>query len=463
MYALLKTTTASAALAAALSASPAALSAQETAPDETTTAETTDTSPAPNANVEMEPSVTADAGAVADPPATPNEDMQAVLDKLAELGAQPISELSVEDARSQPTPADAVMAVMEERGIEMPEDLAGVATRDITYPGADGSQIDARVYTPAEGEGPFPLIVYYHGGGWVIAGIDVYDASARALAAGANAVVVSATYRQAPGATFPTQHEDANAAYEWIVENSGDFNADAERLAIAGESAGGNLALNVAMHARDAALIQPDHVLSVYPIASDDMQTPSYETYADATPLSRAGMEWFEAVLFASPKPVPRADLARIVGQGAALDLLLDDLAAELADRPYEVVRVGEGWMLRTRPAYGAVIRAAADLGDRETGLSERDLAVLAAIAYHQPVTRDGLRDIFGYEVSRDLIGRLAARELIAPGPRAPRRGAPYTYVTTPGFLAAFGMADLRDLPDVEALRDAGVAGGRVE
>ena len=173
----------------------------------------------------------------------------------------------------------------------------------------------------------------------------------------------------------------------------------------------------------------------------------------------REWMRRIEAVLFASSQPVPRADLARVVGQGAALDLLLEDLAAELADRPYEVVRIGEGWMLRTRPAYGAVIRAAADVRTQETGLSEPDLAVLAAIAYHQPVTRDGLAEIFGREISRELIGRLAARDLIAPGPRAPRRGAPYTYVTTPRFLAAFGLTDLRDLTDAEALRDAGLAG----
>ncbi|GAD55829.1 SMC-Scp complex subunit ScpB [Limimaricola cinnabarinus] len=174
----------------------------------------------------------------------------------------------------------------------------------------------------------------------------------------------------------------------------------------------------------------------------------------------REWMRRIEAVLFASATPVPRAGLARVVGQGATLDLLLDDLAAELADRPYEIARVGDAWMLRTRPAYGAVIRAVGDVGDREVDLSERDLAVLAAIAYHQPVTRDGLKDIFGCEISRDLIGRLVARALIAPGPRAPRRGAPYTYVTTRGFLAAFGLADLRDLPDAEALRDAGLAGG---
>lgn len=174
----------------------------------------------------------------------------------------------------------------------------------------------------------------------------------------------------------------------------------------------------------------------------------------------REWMRRIEAVLFASAQPVPRGRLARVVGQGAALDLLLEDLAAELADRPYEVVRVGDAWMLRTRPAFGAVIRVAADLGNWEIGLSERDLAVLAAIAYHQPITRAGLAEIFGREISRELIGRLASRELIAPGPRAPRRGAPYTYVTTPDFLAAFGLADLRDLPDAEALRDAGLVEG---
>jgi acetyl esterase len=309
MYPLLKKKTASTALAAALSVSSIPLWAQEAALSDAAASEAT--ADAGSAMEGMEATVTADAGAVASPPGTPNAEMQAVLDKLAELGAKPISELSVEEARSQPTPADAVMAVMEDRSIQMPEDLAGILTRDISYPGADGSEIAARVYTPPVGEGPFPLIVYFHGGGWVIAGIDVYDASARALAAGANAVVVSATYRQAPSATFPAQHEDANAAYEWIVENSGDFNADPERLAVAGESAGGNLALNVAIHARDAQLIQPDHVLSVYPIAGDNMETPSYEAYADAMPLSRDGMMWFVDHVFEDPSQAadPRVDL----------------------------------------------------------------------------------------------------------------------------------------------------------
>ena len=104
-------------------------------------------------------------------------------------------------------------------------------------------------------------------------------------------------------------------------------------------------------------------------------------------------------------------------------------------------------------------IRAAADVGNQSLNLSEYDLAVLAAIAYHQPISRDGLKDIFGKEISRDLIGRLAERDLIGTGPREPRRGAPHTFVTTEAFLAAFGMESLRDLPDPEQLDDAGLAG----
>lgn len=179
-------------------------------------------------------------------------------------------------------------------------------------------------------------------------------------------------------------------------------------------------------------------------------------------PAEQRWREWMrriEAVLFASATPVARDDLARIVGQGASVDLLVADLAVDLEGRPYEVAQVGAGWMLRTRPAYAPAIRAAADVGSQAMNLSELDLAVLAAIACHQPISRDGLRDIFGKEISRDLIGRLAERDLIGTGPREPRRGAPYTFVTTETFLAAFGMTSLRDMPDLEQWGDAGLAG----
>ncbi len=178
-----------------------------------------------------------------------------------------------------------------------------------------------------------------------------------------------------------------------------------------------------------------------------------------------SGLRWrewmcrIEAVLFASASPVPREDLARVVGTTVSVDLLIEDLAADLEGRPYEIAQVGAGWMLRTRPAYAPAIRVAADVEAQVLNLSETDLAVLAAIAFHQPISRDGLKDIFGKEISRELIGRLAERDLIGTGPREPRRGAPYTFVTTETFLAAFGMQSLRDLPDSEQLEDAGLSG----
>ena len=172
----------------------------------------------------------------------------------------------------------------------------------------------------------------------------------------------------------------------------------------------------------------------------------------------REWMRRIEAVLFASASPVPREDLARIVGQGTSVDLLVEDLAADLEGRAFEIAMVAGGWMFRTRPAYAPAIRAAADVGAQLLDLNEFDVAILAAIAYHQPITRDALKDVFGKEISRDLIGRLHAYGLIGTGPRAPRRGAPYTFVTTDAFLAAFGLESLRDLPDAEQLNDAGLA-----
>ena len=112
----------------------------------------------------------------------------------------------------------------------------------------------------------------------------------------------------------------------------------------------------------------------------------------------------------------------RVVGQGVSVDLLIADLMADLKGRSFEVAKAAGGWMLRTRPAYAAAIRTAADVGDQNLDLREYDVAVLAAIAYHQPITRDGLKDIFGKEISRDLIDRLHARGLIGTGPRSPRR-----------------------------------------
>ena len=193
--------------------------------------------------------------------------------------------------------------------------------------------------------------------------------------------------------------------------------------------------------------------------------SPEFDRDLADLPPDQRWREWLnriEAVLFASATPVSRDDLARVVGAGVAIDLLMDDLAASLSMRPYELAQVAGGWVLRTRPAYAPVIRAAADAGGQQLDLNRFDMAVLAAIAYHQPITRDGLKDIFGKDISRDLIGRLHQQNLIATGPRSPRRGAPYTFVTTTHFLLVFGLESLRDLPDAEQLQDAGLGGAAI-
>ncbi len=164
-----------------------------------------------------------------------------------------------------------------------------------------------------------------------------------------------------------------------------------------------------------------------------------------------------EAVLFASAKPVSREALQKVVGQGASVELLIEDLRAELKDRAFEIASVADAWTLRTRTRFAESIRAAADLGDQGMEFTPYEMAVLATIAYHQPISRAELKEVFGKDINRDLIGRLYAKDLIATGPRSPKRGAPYTYVTTKGFLVAFDMQSLRDLPDMEQLQDAGL------
>jgi segregation and condensation protein B len=191
-------------------------------------------------------------------------------------------------------------------------------------------------------------------------------------------------------------------------------------------------------------------------------ETPPLDTDLEDLPPELRWREWMgriEAVIFASATPVPRADLARVVGQGVSVDLLIEDIQAELANRSFEIACVADAWLMRTRVQFADAVRAAADVGDKLLDLNEFEVAVLASIAYHQPLTRDGLKDIFGKDISRDLIGRLRAQELITTGPRSPRAGAPYTYVTTTHFLVVFGMGSLRDLPDREGLDDVGMAG----
>lgn len=222
-----------------------------------------------------------------------DEDMLELLDAHASLNPDAIEKLSPGQARRNPTIADAVNVLLMRRGRSTrPEDLVpDVTSRDITVEGAAGA-LDARLYTPA-GTGPFPVVVYFHGGGWVMGNREVYDGGARGLASTARALVISVDYRLAPEHKFPAAWLDALAAYRWALANVQRFGGNPRLVALAGESAGGNLAVATAIAARDNGLQLPVHVLSVYPVTQTDRETESYLENAIALPLNRAMMAWF--------------------------------------------------------------------------------------------------------------------------------------------------------------------------
>ena len=217
-------------------------------------------------------------------------EMLAVIEKLGSYGDSPLVKLSAADARKKHSPADAVKDLMQENNISAPPLMSDTTGKDIDV---DGGKIHLRIYTPKSGNGPFPVIVYYHGGGWVIANLDTYDASARSLADQTGSVLVSVAYRQAPEFKFPAAHNDSYAAYEWVVKNAASIKGDPKKIAVAGESAGGNLACAVSIMARDKKQQLPIYQVLVYPIAGYDFITPSYKKADSAKPLNAAAMKWF--------------------------------------------------------------------------------------------------------------------------------------------------------------------------
>jgi len=240
-------------------------------------------------------------------------DMKRVLQALQDLGGKPIETLTPTEARQQPTPADAVMKVLRDKGKDPQKliDKMEVTTQNVSYPTAMGMQ-PARVYAPEDrDDGPLPVIVYYHGGGFVIADLSTYDATPRAMAKLVNAVVVSVEYRHAPENKFPAAHDDAVAAYKWVLTNAATWGGDPTRIAVMGESAGGSLAANVAIAARDQELRLPLHMALIYPVAGNDTNTRSYQDNINAKPLNKAMMEWFfnQTVSSEEDKKDPRLNL----------------------------------------------------------------------------------------------------------------------------------------------------------
>lgn len=229
---------------------------------------------------------------VADPAAKADPDMAKVLAALNALGPKPIETLSPSEARKQYSATDAVKKVIKDENLDVdPHKVLSISNSHF----ADMGNLRLRYYTPenADKDSNLPVIAYYRGGGWVIADLDTYDASASALARKAHAIVVSVDYPLAPEHKFPAAHDEAIEAYKYILKNAKGWGGDPAKVAIVGESAGGNLAVATAIAARDQKLTAPVAVVSVYPVATTTMDTPSKKDEATAKPLNTAMLTWF--------------------------------------------------------------------------------------------------------------------------------------------------------------------------
>ena len=199
---------------------------------------------------------------------------------MAALGAPPLGSVSAEEARiaaaARPLPPGAPIARVDDR----------------TIAGATG-EIPIRIYTPREDTDKLPVLVWYHGGGWVLGTLDAADHTCRELANTAGCIVVSVDYRLAPEHKFPASPDDCEAAYEWTLANAQSVGGDSKRIAVGGDSAGGNLAAVVCIRARERNKPLPIFQLLVYPVTDFDFDRPSYVDNGEGYFLTRVAMEWF--------------------------------------------------------------------------------------------------------------------------------------------------------------------------
>ncbi len=164
------------------------------------------------------------------------------------------------------------------------------SVKDFEIPGPTGA-MSARLYKP-RGKGPFPILVYYHGGGWVLGSLDSHDRGVRGLTAAAGCISISVEYRLAPESPFPAAVSDSLAALQWIVTHADKLDGDPTRVAVGGDSAGGNLAAVTAIAAREKGPNLAFQLL-IYPVVDSDLSRESYTTYANAPMLPGHRMAYF--------------------------------------------------------------------------------------------------------------------------------------------------------------------------
>jgi acetyl esterase len=266
-----------------------------------------------------------------------------------------------------------------------PDPMPIAETRDVAIPGS-GGPIPARLYRSAK-NGTLPVLVFFHGGGWVVGNIDSHEAMCRHIANRAECAVVSVDYRMGPEHKFPAAVEDCFAATAWTADNGASLGVDPGRLAIGGDSAGGNLAAVVSLLARDKGAPRIAYQVLIYPATDAAMRHDSVARYAEGYVLTRATMRWFYEQYLRTPddaadwrvSPLLAPDLSRLPPAyvlTAGYDPLCDEgdaYAARLAAAGVPVTHRRFPGQVHGFVTNGRVIRAA------ETALDEVAAALKSA------------------------------------------------------------------------------------
>ncbi|MDT7592675.1 MAG: acetyl esterase [Pseudonocardiales bacterium] len=290
---------------------------------------------------------------------------QGLLDALAEAGLPATEEMTVPNARA----ATAGFLALQGEPVEVASAL------DRTVPGPAG-EIPVRVYTPA-GEGPLPVVVYFHGGGWVIGDLEVVDQPCRQLASAAGAIVVSVDYRLAPEHRYPAAFEDSYAATVWVGAHAAEIGGDPARLAVAGDSAGGNLAAAVALAARDRGGPELAAQLLIYPVTDFNFGTASYQDNREGYLLTKGSMQWFwahylgaqdldkdpyacplraDSLVGLPPAYVATSEYDPLRDEGEAYARRLEEAGVAVTAKRFDGLLHGFFWMLAAVPSAAGVL-----------------------------------------------------------------------------------------------------------
>ena len=243
-------------------------------------------------------------------------DIAHLLRLLEKRWPQPVETVSLAEARVAPTLASVLRSLLRD-----PNDEMGVEMEMRMVPGA-GGDLPARIYRPAGVPAKGPIVLYLHGGGFVLGSLENSDPAPRALARRLGSVVVAVHCRQAPEHVFPAAHEDAVAVWRWLIEAATGLGGDAGQMAIIGDGSGGNLALHIAFEAVDERLEKPRHLGLVSPMVGNDRGLSSYVENRTSRPISSATVEWCmslyarDALDLSSRQlnPIDRQDLGKLPG-----------------------------------------------------------------------------------------------------------------------------------------------------